>query len=85
MNTKKDTIPGLVIGKTAFKNNSTIEILETSIAKKVDKSRPVLLKVDDSAEKYYIEKSDIDYKSYFDDQIKECEEIKKENKIPNPE
>jgi TolB-like protein len=84
-NTKKDTIPGLVIGKTAFKNNSTIEILETSIAKKVDKSRPVLLKVDDSAEKYYIEKSDIDYKSYFDDQIKECEEIKKENKIPNPE
>jgi hypothetical protein len=84
-NTKKDTIPGLVIGKTAFKNNSTIEILETSNAKKVDKTRPVFIKVDDSADKYYLEKSEILFKFIFDDQIKECEEIKKENQIPNPE
>ena len=80
-NSKNDTIPGIVIGKTLQKNNKIIEIIETPSTRRIDKAKPVLIKIDRYDSPYLIEKEQIDYKFGYDDYFKECEDYKKDNGV----
>lgn len=85
-NSKNDTIPGIVIGNTLQKNNKVIEIIETPSSRRIDKTNPVLIKIDEIHLPYLIEKGtrERDYQIEYNDYFKKCEEYQKENRVAIP-